>query len=158
MTRSQDYSGVPSHVAVHGGTYKAGASRARVQSVATDFDAVAAGFYRPVTIKAEGIRNEEAGRNAAERELSARVKQKDTLSVQVDGLSHLDSPGSARVPWAVDTVAEVESDSAGGALGAYYVTGVEMKRDAAGGDVTSITALRSGLWRLFPDLYEGKLG
>jgi hypothetical protein len=157
MTRTQDYSSVPTTVAVHGGSYVAGASRRRVQQVATDFDAVAAGFSRPVTIQAEGIRNEEAARNAAERELASRIKGKDVVQIEVDGLSHLDGPGAARVPWAIDTVAQVESDVAGGALGAYYVHAISMSRDASGGDKTKITGLRSGLWRLFPDLYEGKL-
>jgi len=54
-------------------------------------------------------------------------------------------------------VLEMESDVAGGNLGAYYVTRVEMSRDASGGDAARLTALRAGLWRLFPDAYEGKL-
>ena len=155
-TRAQDYSGLPSHVAVFGSKYGAGASRVRVEQFAVDQDVVAAGFHRPVNIVAEGIRNDVAAKNAAERELAARVKQKDVINYEADGFSHRSDDG-ARTPYVPDTVAEVESDVAGGNMGAYYLTRVELTRDAQRGDNARITAIRAGLWRLFPEAYEGAL-
>lgn len=145
-TRSRDWSGIPSAVSLYGVGGKRGTARARVSSVAEDEDVLAAGFYRPVTILAEGVKTRELADRAAARELSSRSKQKDSFDVEVDGLSYW--TGSDRIPWGVDTVASIETDVAGGQVGAYYLHRVQMRRDASRGDVTNLSLLKKGVWRL----------
>ena len=153
LTRTRDYSSVPSYVAVHG--IAPGPPRTRIARAAVDQDAVDAGFMRPVHIVAEGIRNAAAAQNAAERELSARIKDKDILQTEYPGLSYLDPRSGQQIAFAPDTMASFESDTAGSGL--YYVRAIELSRDAHAGDTARITGMRKGLWRLFPEAFEGAL-
>lgn len=100
-------------------------------------------FYRPTVIVANGLTKDQAEARAR-RELSARSKQKDAFEISVDGLSHWD--GARAVNYAVDTVAEVDSNVLGVESGNYYVHRVTMRRDPQGGDTTSLTTLRKGIW------------
>lgn len=151
ITPAQDYSQVPSTVVVHGVTKKKNTTWA-ISSYATDSDAVAAGLSRPVTIVAEGVLNQQAARNAAARELSARIKSKDTINVEMEGLSFWDDFDI--INWGVDTMAQIETNVRSDT---YYVHRVELSRDATKGDVTRLVATRKGLWKLFPEVYQGVL-
>lgn len=146
MTRSQDWSSIPTTVGLYGVGGKRGTARARVSAVTQDDDLVGAGFHRPVTILAEAVKTQELADRAARRELSARSKSKDAFDVEVDGLTHW--TGQDRVPYGVDTVASVETDSAGGRVGAYYLHRVQLRRDAGKGDVANLSLLKKGVWRL----------
>jgi len=106
--------------------------------------------------QADRIRNEEAANNAAARELAARVRSKDTINHEVDGLSFWN--GQTQINYGNDAVASYESDVVGGKRGAYYIHRIEMARDAQQGDITRFTMLKAGLWQLFPDTFEGRLG
>ena len=154
-TRAEDWSSVPSFVMVAGRGGKRRFSKAAVVGIATQDDVVEAGLHRPVYILSEGLRNEEAARNAAERELSSRVRQKDTINHEVDALSYWD--GTRQTTYGNDTIATYDSDVVGGHRGNYYVHRVEMARDADSGDTTRLTMLKAGLWKLFPDVFEGRL-
>lgn len=155
-TRQLDWSGVPSHAVVAGRGGKRDFSAARVTGTAVEQDVAAAGLHRPVFVLADGIRNEEAARNAAEHELAIRVRRKDSAPHELDGLSHWD--GQRQRNYGVDTVLRYVSDVAGGDLGPYYVHRVELSRDANAGDKSRLSTLRAGLWRLFPAAFEGRLG
>lgn len=146
LTRTMDYSGIPSYVAVYGVGGRGGSARTRIGAYAVDFDVHNAGFHRPVLVVAEGIKTVTWAERAAARELSARSKNKDGLEIQCDGLSYWN--GSECIPWAVDAVATVDSDVAGGQLGAYFIHRVVLQRDAAGGDKTNLNALRKGVWQI----------
>ena len=146
MTRAQDFSGIPSLVAVFGTSGKAGKTRSRIGSFAIDFDVQNAGFYRPITIQSDGIRTQARADRASARELSSRSKRKDCFDVQSDGLSHWD--GESLYPWAVDMCADITSDVQGGKLGSYYIHRVVLNRNASAGDVTNLSVLRSGIWKL----------
>jgi prophage tail gpP-like protein len=121
-------------------------AKSRVSAVKTDDDVVAAGFYRPVTILAEGIRTQSLATAAAARELSARSKRKDGYEIELDGLSYWN--GQDSVQFAFDTVATVNSDVAGGSKDPYYVHAVTLSRSAQGGDVAHLSMVKRGLWRL----------
>jgi len=146
LTRVMDWSDIPSTLAVFGVGASRGTSRARVGYQTTDADVTAAGFYRPVKIIAEGLRTSALAKNAALREQSARSKDKDSWQIELDQWSWWD--GSTNTPWGVDCVVEIESDIAGGNLGKYYVHRVMLSRTPSDGDVTNITALKAGVWRL----------
>jgi prophage tail gpP-like protein len=143
-TRTMDYSDVPSKIYVHGGT--AGEPSKRLKSISTDSEVVAAGFYRPVVIPLHELRIQGLVDRAAAREMSARSKRKDCWEIECDGLSWWD--GNRTIPWAIDSVCNIDSDIAGGANGAYYIHRVSLKRDAANGDTANISAIRRGIWRI----------
>ena len=144
-TRTLDYGGIPSHVMVCGMTKKRGSVRDRVAGRADEADVIKAGFYRPVIIISEGVGSGDLAARAALRELSARSKRKDALDVVVDGLSFWD--GHRNIPWAIDTVALVDSDVAGIKSGAYYIHRVELKRDPSG-DTTTLSMVKKGIWKI----------
>lgn len=145
-SRTLDWSGVPAAVGVFGVGGKRDFTKSRVAAVAENQDVIEAGFYRPVLIVSEGVKTQELATRSAYRELSARNKQKDAFAIEVDGLSYWD--GQNIVNYGIDTVAQVNSNVAGGRVGAYYLHAVTMKRDASGGDSTSIDLLQQGVWRL----------
>lgn len=145
-TRRMDISGVPSQVVVYGSGGKSGSARMRLGAWERAFDVEDAGFRRPVVILASGLRTlAEAGRAAA-REMADRSKNRDSYEIETDGLSYWD--GSSLIPWGVDTVVDIDSDVAGGALGAYYLHRVILNRSPGNGDTASLSLLKRGLWKL----------
>jgi prophage tail gpP-like protein len=145
-TRSQDWSGIPSRLALYGSGSSKGASRSRISASLDDADVTAAGFYRPIIVMAEGIKTSGLADRAIARELSARSKSKDSFDIESDGLNWWS--GTASIPWGIDTVAEIRSDVAGGSCGAYYIHRVISRRSASEGDVTNITLVKKGIWKL----------
>jgi len=95
---------------------------------------------------AEGIKTSGLADRAIARELSARSKSKDSFDIESDGLNWWS--GTASIPWGIDTVAEIRSDVAGGSCGAYYIHRVISRRSASEGDVTNITLVKKGIWKL----------
>ncbi len=146
ITRTLDYSGIPTVLGVFGVGGKRGFAKSRVSSVVVDQDVIDAGFNRPVAILAESIKTQTVADRAANRELAARSKQKDSFTCHIDGLSWWD--GDRNIPFGYDTVSDVQADTAGGLLGSYYVHRVSMSRDAQGGDNTHLTVLKAGIWNL----------
>ncbi len=145
-TRTRDWSGVPSAVNVYGRGGKRGFTRSNVGATATDDDVTAALFYRPLHILAEGIRTNELAARAAARELSSRSKRKDGFSIDVDGFSFWD--GQSLTMYAPDTVAQINTDVAGGNAGPYYVHATTLTRDASAADNCSLEMVKRGIWTL----------
>lgn len=143
-TRTQDYSDIPSQITVHGRS--GGKPRKKLKGVATDDDVTAAGFHRPVVMAAEEFKIQSLVDRSAARELSARSRRKDCFDILSDSLSWWD--GYKNIPWATDTVCNIETDNAGGALGNYYIHRVALRCDANGGNTTNLSILRSGIWRI----------
>lgn len=152
LSRTIDYSQVPSSVTVSGVGGGKDYSRSRVIGRAFDTDVGAAGLHHPVIVLAESIQNQAAADSAARRELVSRSRNKDHLTAVLDGLSWWDTDNGRRVPWGVDTTASVQSDLAGGDIGTYYVQSVSLRRDAIGGDVSTISLARQGAWTLEQEL------
>jgi prophage tail gpP-like protein len=144
-TRGQDLSGIPSTVVVHGRGGKPGRTKQPITGFAKDDD-VYRNFHRPVIIVADGIRQQALAEAAARRELSARSKNKDIFSIETDGLSFWN--GYRNVDFAIDTVCSIDSDVVGLSGEPYFIPRVTLRRDANGGDTTSITALKKGVWIL----------
>lgn len=145
-TRTRDWSGVPAAVGVFGRRGKRDFTKARVAGRAVQDEVVAAGFYRPLVIIAEGIRTNALAERAAARELAARSKRMDAFSIDVDAFTWWD--GQTQTIYSPDTTAMINTDVAGGNAGAYYVHAVTLTRDAIGGDTTQLDVLKRGLWRL----------
>ena len=147
ITRIQDVGGMPTAVGVFGVGGKRAFTKSKVSAFAQNDQMAEWGFYRPLVIPAEAIRTPELAQRAANRELSDRSRSFDTYVIENDGLSFFDG-NRARVGYAVDTVARVFTDAAGGAQGSYYVHRVTLKRDAQSGDRTNLQLLAKGLWKL----------
>ncbi len=145
-TRTQDFSGIPAVVGVFGRGGKRDFSKARIAALAEDADVVAAGFYRPLLIIAEGVKTQALAQRSANRELSSRSKQKDAFVIEVDGFSFWD--GQSPIAYGPDTVAELKSDVAGGLVGAYYIHAVTLSLNAQDGPRTNLTMVRRGIWKL----------
>lgn len=146
ITRTIDYSGIPTTLGVYGVGGKKDFAKSRVSATVSDQDVIDAGFNRPVTILAENIKKQGIADRAANRELAARSKRKDAFDAKFDALSFWD--GDTNTPFGVDTVADVWADVAGGLLGSYYVHRVVSTRSAARGDSSQITMLKAGVWFL----------
>lgn len=145
-TRTRDWSGLPSTVAVYGRGGKRDFVKSRVASFAVDQDVVDGGFYRPVDILAEGIRTQEQADRSSARELANRAKRKDSFSITVDGWSSWD--GSQGFLYSPDTTVQINTDVAGGQAGAYYLHATQMSLDAQGGATTQLNMVKRGIWRL----------
>lgn len=145
-TRSRDWSGVPSSVNVYGRGGKRGFTRSNVGATVNDGDVTTANFYRPLHILAEGIRTNELAVRAANRELANRSRRKDGFNIDVDGFSFWN--GQESINYAPDTVAQINTDVAGGDGGAYYIHATTLTRDAAAGDACSLECVKRGIWTL----------
>lgn len=146
ISKIRDISGMPTAVGVFGVGGKRSFTKSRVAAFAQNDEMAAWGFHRPLIIPAEAIRTNDLAQRAANRELSARSRGFDTYVVENDGLSFWD--GFRVVNYAVNTVARVNSDSAGGSQGAYLVHRVSLRRNASEGDTVNLSLLKKGLWKL----------
>ncbi|HEX4334692.1 MAG TPA: hypothetical protein VH062_02195 [Polyangiaceae bacterium] len=151
IERAKDFSGIPNIVQVNGTRYDSdGFPIGKTQGNAVDLDVTAAGFTRPILIPGQQMGTDALAQAAAHRELSARSQRKDALDISADGLSYWD--GRTLINFAPDTVGDVATDIAGGALGPYYLTRVCLERRPGegtdGGDTSRITLLKQGVWRL----------
>lgn len=151
IERAKDFSGIPTVVLVNGTRYdEDGFPLGKTTGLAFDDDVLAAGFSRPVFILGQQMNTDDKAKAAAHREMSARSQRKDAIDISVDGLSHWD--GDRLINLAPDTVADVITEIAGGAVGAYYVTRTQLDRrpgeGSDGGDTGRITLLKQGVWKL----------
>jgi len=146
MQRTKDWSGVPGMIYMAGTGGNKDWTKSKVRGFVTQNEVDKAGFYRPVLLISEGLKNDKLAQRQAEREMTNRSKRMDTWTVTVDGLSYFD--GTNRYQYAIDTTADVISSVAGGPSGAYLVTRVQLNRNVREGDSAEITLLKRGLWRL----------
>ena len=146
MHRTKDWSGVPGFIYMAGTGGNKDWTKSKVRGFSYREEVLNSGFYRPVIIVNEGLKNDAMAQRQADREMTNRIKRMDTWTVTVDGLSYWD--GSERIQYAIDTTAEVFSTVAGGPNGAYLVTRVQLNRNVSEGDTAELTLLKRGLWRL----------
>ncbi|MFA5052761.1 MAG: hypothetical protein WC565_01785 [Parcubacteria group bacterium] len=146
MQRTKDWSGVPGLLYMAGTGGNKDWTKSKVRGFVTQNEIDKAGFYRPVLLINEGLKNDKLAQRQAEREMTNRSKRLDTWTITVDGLSYFD--GMERFQYAIDTTAEVISSVAGGPNGAYLVTRVQLNRNVNEGDTAELTLLKRGLWRL----------
>jgi len=143
-TRTQDYSSAPSALAVHGQGGAKGYPRGRVSGIIGNDDVLNAGLYHPIGIAAEGIRTKDLADRAAAREMANRSRRSDLWEVEVDGLTYWD--GHKAIPWAMDTVVDIDSDVVGGPQGKYYCYRCSIRRDPSAGDLANLSLSRPESW------------
>lgn len=144
--RSQSVADAPTVLGVFGVGAGGDFAKARVSSILFNEDLIARGFRRSAVIVDEAVRTKQLADARARREYSTRSRGLERLTVTVDGLSYRD--GSDLLPWSPDTVVDVVIEQLGGALGAYYVEGVQMTRNASAGDESVLSLVQRGAWVL----------
>jgi hypothetical protein len=152
FTKIVDWSEVPSTVTVYGSTQGKDITASKFKAVATDEDVEAVRartghFYRPVIVQDQQSTSLAAAERAARRELSARIRRKDAWEVTTDGWSYWN--GSEQIPWANNTVVDIDVESLGqAACGPYLIVRVSLKLDLMGAATTSLTMVAPGVWVL----------
>lgn len=144
--RVRNYAGVPSSVWVFGVGGGRSFAKARVAASRVDQDVIDRGFFRPVTIIDEAVTTQAKAEARARREMADRSREKEAWELMTDGWSYWD--GTEAIPYGVDTVADVVVGTAGGAVGAYYVHKVKLKRSPEQGDTAELSVLARGVWVL----------
>ncbi len=152
-SRSNDFSGAPTVLAVMGTSGKQNWRNAKVGNIQIQhaLDDIrnkdgSRPFYRPVLLLNEGVKTDALATRFAKRELTNRSKALDSWDIEVDGLSFWN--GSESIPYGIDCVASIETSLVGGPAGAYLVTSVTKTRNADNGDMTRLQLLKKGLWVL----------
>lgn len=145
----RDWSEVPSDVWVFGGVGGKDVRRATVQGVSVDLDlakvfADNGHFFRKVLIPSEGARSKELANSQARREVAARSKRKDAWEFTCDGWSCWN--GSEQVPYAHNTVADLDVDAVGGPQGPYLIHRVSLRWSIDQGATTVMNAVAKGIW------------
>ena len=101
-------------------------------------------FNRRVIIKNQGSKEQGQADRLAVRELSARSRTKDAWEIGVDGWTYWD--GSAQIPWANNTTAEVNIAPAGGARGTYLIVATDLQLSVGGAVTTRLQLVAPGVW------------
>lgn len=148
-SRLEDYEQVPTALWVYG--RDGGKGYAVKGSVkASERDAVLSAIEPPldriVMILDQGVKTQELAEARARREMLGRSLAKDAWVLQTDGFSYWS--GRERIPYAIDTVAELRVDLAERADGPYLIHECVMNGTPAGGHSTRLTAVGKGIWVL----------
>lgn len=145
----EDFEQMPSVLAVCGvgGGKLAGASKIRAMRTNDILTAVDPVLFRPVIVVDETLKTQSLAEARATKEMTARAKQTDAWTIEVDGLSYWD--GSKQIPWSIDTMVDVDIDLAGArAHGAYMLHKVSLRGSATDGYTSSLEMVGHGLWVL----------
>lgn len=146
--KTEDYENVPAQLWVYGVGGGKDQSKARIKFLASDpvLAAVDPTLDRTAMVIDEAITTQIQAEARARRELMKRRLMSDSWVLETDGLSYW--TGSERVPYGVDTVANVQVDVAGGANGAYLIYQNKWSGSADRDHTTTLTACGRGIWAL----------
>lgn len=144
--RVQDVSEAPTELGLFGTGAKAGEPRAKASAIVRNQALIDAGFTRRAAIVDEAMRSVAFAERRAAREMSTRRRGLEKIAASVDGLAYRD--GLDPIPWSPDTVADLYFELIGGAIGAYYLEDTQMTRSADSGDLTRLTFVPKGVWKL----------
>ncbi len=151
VNRLRDWSEVPGDISVFGTTHGRDIAKATIRGAAVDLDlarvfADTGHFYRPVIVPSEQAKTLDQATAQAARELSVRSRRKDAWQLVFDGWSYW--TGSESIPFAHNTVIDVDVESVGaGAKGSYLIHRVELRFDGSG-QTTTCTAVAPGIWAI----------
>lgn len=142
--RVRDLSDAPSLLSVFGIGGKTDFQKTKIARAYQIPEVAQAKLYRPVIIVDEALRSGDQAEGRLRREVAARSKKLDSWEIGIDGWSYWD--GQTRTPYGIDTCADVDIDTAGGALGSYLVHRTRMRLDPENGATADLSLVRKGLW------------
>ncbi len=147
-TKTEDFEEVPAEMWVFGVGGGKDQARARIKFVTVDptLAAVEPFLDRTAMVIDESIVTQAQAEARARRELMRRRLMSDSWVLETDGLSYW--TGTERIPYGVDTVADVRVDVAGGANGAYLVYQTKLTGSADRSHTTQLTCCGKGIWAL----------
>ena len=151
FTKLRDWTEVPHIVRVHGQTWGRDITSSAFREEAEDNDVAAVvartgHFDRLVLVQDQQSKDRSSARNAALRELSARIRRKNAWELRTDGWSYWN--GSEQVPYANNTTVDVDVDAVGGPQGRFLVVRTALQLSIGSGPVTSLTTVAPGVWQL----------
>lgn len=147
-TKTEDFEDVPAEMWVFGVGGGKDQSKARIKFLTVDpvLSVVDPFLDRTAIVIDESIKTQAQAVARAKRELMKRRLASDSWVLETDGLSYWS--GSDRIPYGIDTVADVKVDVAGGADGACLVYQTRMTGSAEQSHTTSLTCCGRGIWAL----------
>jgi prophage tail gpP-like protein len=147
-TKTEDFEQVPAEMWVYGTGGGRDQSKARVRTLLVDptLYAVVPSLSRVAVVIDESLRTPELAAARARREMLRRSLQKDSWSIETDGLSYW--TGTQRLAYGVDTVADVQIDVAGAAQGPYLIYQCTQSGNAESAHTTQFACVGKGVWVL----------
>lgn len=143
---AQDVGQAPTIMSVLGTGGGGGIAKSKISATEANETMVDGEFQRPLLIVDEGIKTKERANRRVRREMAQRTRGLQNLNVICDGLSYRSDGGL--VPYAPDTVAELNIERLGGSLGAFYCESVEMTQSPGMADRTILRVVPEGIWVL----------
>ncbi len=144
----QDYENVPKDLWVYGLDRGQKGYIGSDAIKASEHDPVLSGIDPPldrvVMIVDNGIRTQAMAAARARREMLSRSISKDNWSLELDGLSYWS--GRKSIPFAVDTVADVQIDSSNRADGPYLIHECSWSGSAGASHSTRLMGCGRGIW------------
>ena len=143
-SRIEDYEAVPDELMIAGYGSGFNALWARIKATQRDpkLEAVSPKLFRRAIVADGGIWSQGQADARANKEMSARSRQKDAYQFEVDGWTQ---NGEL---YDVDTTADVAVDGVGGLAGTHLVWRVELRGSASEGQVARISTVAKGIWKL----------
>lgn len=147
-TKVEDFENVPAELWVYGVGGGRDQSKARVRACARDpllFAAIPS-ISRAAVIIDESLKTPELAQARARREMMKRSLQKDSWTIETDGLSYW--TGSQAIPYTNDTIADIQIDVADAAQGPYLLFQTAMLGNADQGHTTRFVCAGKGVFNL----------
>lgn len=149
VRRIRDWSEVVRDVTAYGRTFGGDITSSSIKATSTDAVvrdvAERTGhFNRSVAVSAQNAESAEHASALARRELSARVRQRDSFEFELDGWSYWN--GDEQIPWANNTTVDVDLAQASADSGLYLIVRVILVLSTTGAATTRLTVVAPGIW------------
>jgi prophage tail gpP-like protein len=143
--RTEDYEQVPSVMDIYGQGGGRDYTRASVKASVVDpvLNALT-NLKRRTMVIDESVTTAALAEARARREMATRSIQRDSWDITLPSWCHYYS--NRWIPYAIDTVADVYVDVAGGVSGQYYIWRSVFRGSANDGHTAQITAAAKGVW------------
>jgi hypothetical protein len=147
-SRTEDYEGIPSALAVYGQGGGRDYRRARVQGVVTDplLMGLSQTLPRPTMVIDESVLTMAQAMSRARREILQRSLNRDSWELPVAGFTERRDGASTGVPFAPDTTCDLRVDTVGPASAVYYCWRVTHRGSADTGHTSQLTVVQRGIW------------
>lgn len=149
-TRTEDYESIPAGLAVYGQGGGRDFRRARVSGVVTDplLLSLQRATPRQVILVDESITTQAMADARARREMAMRCLQRDSWELSLPGFTARENGVSTGIPFAPDTVADVQVDTVGPTSARYFCWRVVNTGSASEGHTSQLSVVQEGVWRI----------